>query len=63
MNINYTSLEITRLIKKAVDINEEILEELEHDIFDILEDFAYTVYIGTKQEIKEKLDIFLEGEI
>ena len=63
MNINYASLEITRLIKKAVDINEEILEELEHDIFDILEDFSYTIYVDTKQEIKEKLDMFLEGEI
>ena len=63
MNIDYTSLTITQLIKKAVDINEEILEELEHDIFDVLEDFAYTVYTDTKQEIKEKLDLFLEGEI
>ena len=63
MNIDYTSLTITQLIKKAVDINEEILEELEHDIFDVLEDFSYTIYVDTKQEIKEKLDMFLEGEI
>ena len=63
MNIDHTSLTITQLIKKAVDINEEILEELEHDIFNVLEDFAYTIYVDTKQEIKEKLDMFLEGEV